>query len=62
MNMRALVQSRFERCITGAQVGTFDGRSPIHKKGTLKLFKGDTAFEYRFVDSKLEEIMWEAYR
>ena len=27
----------------GVQLGIFDGRSPIHEKGTLTLFKDDTA-------------------
>ena len=41
----------------GVQLGIFKGRSPIHEKGKLPLFKEDSIFKYCFVDSYVEEIM-----
>ena len=42
--------------ISCAQLGIVLGRGPVHEKGTLKLFKDDTTFDYCLV-----EIVWEVY-
>ena len=52
----ALFSSRFENfvllgALTGAQLGIFEGRGPIHENRHTKTFKDVTAFEYCFADA-----------
>ena len=40
------------------QLGIFEGRGLIHKKGTLKMLKEDTDCKCCFSDSLVKKILW----